>query len=123
MHVSRLDASGAYLSLCVLPSQVRAENQQLRLAAAGSAAVTTVAASNGSAAAVNAGTLRKQLKEFTLNTQLELERSLKSCESRAVMAEEQLAHLQVCVIGGTTKWLLAHLQEMCVWAVNSRLAM
>lgn len=80
--------------------QVRAENQQLKLVAAagtGSAAAAAAASYTAAAAgpAADAGALRKQLKEFTLNTQLELERGLKSAESRAVMAEEQLAHLQV----------------------------
>lgn len=83
--------------------QVRAENQQLRLAAAGGtsgtrASASTVAAPAAVGSAADAGALSKQLKEFTLNTQLELERSLKACESRAVMAEEQLAHLQVCLV-------------------------
>jgi hypothetical protein len=35
------------------------------------------------------------VREFAAGTQLELQRQLKSWEARAVMAEEQLAHLQV----------------------------
>ncbi|WIA40560.1 hypothetical protein OEZ86_013902 [Tetradesmus obliquus] len=85
-------------------AQLRAENQQLRVTAAsaaaagGSSARAAAAGSTAAAAAAAAAdgpaALRKQLKEFTLNTQLDLERQLKLCESRAVMAEEQLAHLQ-----------------------------
>lgn len=74
--------------------QVRAENQQIKLAAGGSTAVSAPSPAGASPDAA-AGAIRKQLKELTLNTQLELEKNLKSCESRAVMAEEQLAHLQV----------------------------
>lgn len=36
-----------------------------------------------------------QVKEFAVSTQLDLQRQIKSWEARAVMAEEQLAHLQV----------------------------
>jgi hypothetical protein len=35
------------------------------------------------------------VKEFAASTQLDLQRQIKSWEARAVMAEEQLAHLQV----------------------------
>eukprot|EP00891_Asterochloris_glomerata_P006625 jgi/Astpho2/6625/Aster-x1385 len=38
--------------------------------------------------------LRRQVKEFTLNTQLDLERQLASMQARAVAAEEQLQALQ-----------------------------
>jgi hypothetical protein len=71
--------------LCSL--QLRAENQQLRAAAASAAAGdpgaraaaagTAAAAAAAAAAAEGPAALRKQLKEFTLNTQLELERKLK----------------------------------------------
>jgi hypothetical protein len=36
-----------------------------------------------------------QVKEFAAGTQLDLQRQIKAWEARAVMAEEQLAHLQV----------------------------
>jgi hypothetical protein len=36
-----------------------------------------------------------QVKEFAASTQLDLQRQIKAWEARAVMAEEQLAHLQV----------------------------
>jgi hypothetical protein len=35
------------------------------------------------------------VQEFAASTQLDLQRQIKSWEARAVMAEEQLAHLQV----------------------------
>jgi hypothetical protein len=64
--------------------QLRAENQQLRATAASAAAgdpggraASNTAAAAAAAAADGPAALRKQLKEFTLNTQLELERSLK----------------------------------------------
>jgi hypothetical protein len=71
--------------LCLL-LQLRAENQQLRATAAAAtagdpaarAAAATASAAAAAAAAVDGpAALRKQLKEFTLNTQLELERKLK----------------------------------------------
>jgi hypothetical protein len=41
-----------------------------------------------------AESLRKQLKDFTINTQMDLERQVQHCQARAVMAEEQLEQLQ-----------------------------
>lgn len=67
---------------CVKILQVQAENQQLRAASAGKAAGApgSSSAAGAAAGAGDAGpaALRKQLKEFTLNTQLELERKLKA---------------------------------------------
>lgn len=84
------------------PVQVRAENERLRAAAAaGNPGKAASSASAGppvlpgvSMEAASAA-LRKQVKEFTSTTQLDLQRQLKSWEARAIMAEEQLAHLQV----------------------------
>lgn len=45
--------------------------------------------------------LRKQLNEFTVSTQLNLERTVLKAESRAIMAEEQLASLQKYIARAT----------------------
>ena len=46
-----------------------------------------------------------QVKEFAASTQLDLQRQIKAWEARAVMAEEQLAHLQVrgCTVGSISQ--------------------
>ncbi|KAF8055598.1 SYP52 [Scenedesmus sp. PABB004] len=94
-------AGGALEQLTQQLAQLRAENQRLQAAAArGGAAAAAAAAAGGAPGRAGVGSgagsaeLRRQVKEFTLNTQLELEQKLKAVESRAVMAEEQLAHLQ-----------------------------
>lgn len=51
-----------------------------------------------------------QVREFAASTQLDLQRQIKSWESRAVMAEEQLAQLQVCEEAGLADWLVSLLR-------------
>lgn len=91
-----------YAHLCAHLLQVKAEIEKLRSTAAayGSKPLTgdhggSPAAVPGAALEATGAALQRQVKEFAAGTQLDLQRQLKSWEARAVMAEEQLAQLQV----------------------------
>lgn len=85
--------------------QVKADHEKLRSTAAAAAAYGSKplagdpggspAAVPGAAVEATGAALQRQVKEFAAGTQLDLQRQLKSWEARAVMAEEQLAQLQV----------------------------
>lgn len=86
--------------------QARSENERLRAAAAAQGLPLSAEGMPGPAGAVEAAgaVLRKQVKDFAQGAQLDLQRQLKAFEARAIMAEEQLSHLQA-----SSCWVL------CVW--------
>lgn len=98
----------SFLHVCIGPHalllllQVKAENERLRAAAtAGRGACKAPdpgsSAAPGASVEATGAALHRQVKDFAATTQLDLQRQVKAWESRAVMAEEQLAHLQVVI--------------------------